>query len=388
MQAERRHGPAAIGVCQPPGGGIPAFSPRASFITVLGVIATDTALAEFLPHLRAAPWVAMDTEADSLHSYPEKLCLVQIGLPGADVLVDPLAALDLGPFWAALGGRELILHGGDYDLRLLHRGPGFVPTSVFDTMLASRLLGYTEFGLTHLVRRFLNVELEKGPQRADWSRRPLTERMMAYARNDARYLRPLTEVLRAQLVEKNRLAWHAQMCRQLIEDAIRPPADDNGDAWRIKSADLLSRRGMAVLRHLWHWRESEARGANRPPFFVLSHDTLFSLAVAVVNGGTPDTLIPPRYSPRRRASLLAAIEEAASVPESEWPHPRRHRGQRLSAGQKHQLDRLRRHRDRAAEQLGMDPTLIASRGTLVRLAADWEKASAELLPWQRELLKG
>ncbi len=329
----------------------------------------------------------MDTEADSLHSYPEKLCLVQISLPGADVLVDPLAGVDLSPFWAALAGREIILHGGDYDLRLLHRGPNFVPASVFDTMLASRLLGFTEFGLTSLVRRFLNVELEKGPQRADWSRRPLTERMIAYARNDARYLRPLTEVLRAQLVEKDRLAWHTQMCRQLIEDAIRPPADDNGDAWRIKSADLLSRQGMAVLRHLWHWREGEARAANRPPFFVLSHDTLFSLAVAAVNGDTADKLIPPRYSPRRLASLSAAIEQALRVPESEWPHPRRHRGQRLTMAQKHQLDRLRRHRDRAAERLGMDPTLIASRGTLVRLAADWEHASAELLPWQRELLK-
>lgn len=351
------------------------------------MIATDAALTAFLPRLRSAPWLAMDTEADSLHSYPEKLCLVQISLPGADVLVDPLAGVNLSPFWAALDGREIILHGGDYDLRLLHRGPNFVPASVFDTMFAARLLGFTEFGLTNLVRRFLNIELEKGPQRADWSRRPLTERMIAYARNDARYLQPLAEVLRVQLAEKGRLAWHVQMCRQLIDDAIQSPANDNGDAWRIRNADLLSRRGLAVLRHLWHWREGQARAANRPPFFVLSHDTLFALAVAATNGDAVEKLMPKRYSPRRRASLAEAIEKALTIPESEWPHPRRHRGQRLTMGQKQQLDRLRQQRDRAAERLGMDPTLIASRGTLVRLAADWEKASAELLPWQRELLK-
>lgn len=351
------------------------------------MIATDAALTEWLPRLKASPWVALDTEADSLHSYPEKLCLVQISLPGEDRLVDPLAGLDLRPLWQALSAREILLHAGDYDLRLLHRGPGFVPTRVFDTMLAARLLGLKEFGLNPLVQKFLGVVLEKGPQRADWSRRPLTERMMTYARNDARYIEPLASRLRAELEAKGRLEWHVQMCEQLIREACQPPSSNHDDAWRIKQADRLSRQGMAILRELWHWRDREAVASNRPPFFILTHDTLFSLAVALANGESPDAFIPRRYSPRRRERLKRAIEEARAVPECDWPIPRKVRGRRLTTAQKHQLERLRAWRDRAAARLDLDPTLIASRSMLVTLAAGSPGAEAGLLPWQEALLR-
>jgi ribonuclease D len=230
------------------------------------------------------------------------------------------------------------------------------------------------------------VVLEKGPQRADWSRRPLTERMVAYALNDARYLHELAQALRRRLAELERLEWHVQFCRQALAEATQPVPDRSDEAWRIKSADLLTPRALAYLRALWQWREQEATGANRPPFFVLSHDLLFNLAVAVAQGDPPDQFIPRRYSPRRRERLLDAIRVAEALPESDWPRPRKHRGRRLTTGQKNQLERLRHRRDRAANRLAIDPTLIASRATLVALAADGEQALAELLPWQRDLL--
>jgi ribonuclease D len=176
------------------------------------------------------------------------------------------------------------------------------------------------------------------------------------------------------------------MCRRLIEDATRPDANGNGNAWRIRNSDSLGPHAQAVLRELWHWREQEALKANRPPFFILNHDALFSLAVALTNGGSVDAVIPKRYSPRRRASLRAAMEKAVQVPEKEWPEPRRHNGRRLSAAQKHHLENLRRRRDRNASRLQIDPTLIASRATLAALASNWAKESETLLPWQRELL--
>lgn len=351
------------------------------------VIETDGALRAFLARLREAPWVAMDTEADSLHSYPEKLCLVQLSIPAEDQLVDPLAGFDLHPLWEALSDREILLHGGDYDLRLLHRGQRFTPRSVFDTMLAARLLGITEFGLTSLVRRFLHVELEKGAQRADWSRRPLTPRMVAYALNDAHHLHPLASILRERLLTEGRLDWHAQMCRQLIEDAIRPSDNHPDDAWRIKGVDRMGGRAMAFMRAVWQWREREALAARRPPFFILSHDAVFEIAMTAAEGGDISGLIPQRFSPRRRSGLCAAVEAAAALPESEWPVARTRRGERLSLAQKHQLDRLRHRRDRAASRLGLDPTLIASRSTLVQLAADWDRYAPDLLPWQLELMK-
>ncbi len=159
------------------------------------VIETDEKLAAWLPKLRAAKWVALDTEADSLHAYPEKVCLIQISIADGDRLVDPLAKINLDPLLEALNAHELIMHGADYDLRLLRKHHEFTPSAIFDTMLAARLLGERQFGLSSLVEKFLGVKLDKGSQKADWARRPLTEKMEIYARNDTRHLKPLADKL-------------------------------------------------------------------------------------------------------------------------------------------------------------------------------------------------
>jgi len=352
----------------------------------LVVINTQPALAELASRLRAAEWLAIDTEADSLHSYPEKLCLLQLAFPGGDDLVDPLAGLDLAELWEVLGPQELILHGGDYDLRLLYRTQAFVPHRVFDTMLAARLLGETAFGLTDLVERFLGAKLEKGAQKANWSVRPLTERMMVYARNDVRHLKVLADRLRTQLEEQGRIEWHQQMCGQLVHDSTQRRSTEVDGQWRLKGADRLDRRTLAVLRELWLWREREAVQANRPPFFILAHETLMAMAVAGASGQPIDPLIPRRYTARRRNSLLKAAAHALALPESKFPQPRRLPHLRLSGAGRKLLEQLRRRRDQAAARLGLDPTLIASRATLHALAADWDRHSAELLPWQRGIL--
>src|ERR1041385_8454508 len=136
-----------------------SFLPR-SFVLYCGVIDTDQKLAPLLPKLQKADWIAVDTEADSLHAYPEKLCLIQISIAGEDELLDPLSSMEMGPLLEVLGRHELIFHGADYDLRLLRKSCGFVPSAISDTMLASRLLGYREFGLNHLVSKHLGVPLE------------------------------------------------------------------------------------------------------------------------------------------------------------------------------------------------------------------------------------
>ena len=221
----------------------------------LDVVDTLDKLAELLPKLEAADWIAIDTEADSLHAYPEKLCLIQVSFEGADEIIDPLAGVDLAPLWAVLGKHELIFHGADYDLRLLRKGYAFVPSAIFDTMIAARLVGAKEFGLSNLVSKYLGITLEKGPQKANWARRPLTERMETYARNDTRYLKPLTDILRQQLVEKGRVEWQQESCASLIADCAQFRPVDPDMMWRVKGSHQLNPRGLAVVRELWHWRE-------------------------------------------------------------------------------------------------------------------------------------
>lgn len=347
----------------------------------------DLKLAALLGPIASAPWIALDTEADSLHAYPEKVCLMQISLPGADELIDPLSGIDLGPLFKALGRHELIMHGADYDLRLLRKHHDFVPRAIFDTMLASRLLGVMQFGLTNLVSQYLGVTLDKGSQKADWARRPLTERMETYARNDTHHLKALADRLTTDLEAKGRLAWHQESCARLIRDCgeVKPP--DLDMIWRVKGNHRLTRPGLAVLREIWHWRELEAIEANKPPYFILQHEALVELAAAASAGRPIEPLIPPRFSRRRHSGLTAAIRQGLAVPAQKRPEPVRQIFRRISDATKRRLAELQARRDARARELEIDPTLIASRAVLLDLAEDWERHQAELMSWQRELLK-
>ena len=350
------------------------------------MIDTDPHVAGLVARLDGAPWVAVDTEADSLHAYPEKLCLLQISIPDLDELVDPLARINLSPVLQALGQHELIMHGADYDLRLLRKHHDFVPRAVFDTMLAARLLGVTMFGLTNLVSQYLNVTLEKGSQKADWARRPLTPRMEDYARNDTRYLKPVADQLRAALEARGRLEWHREMCARLVVECsvIQPSEPDT--AWRIKGSHKLSRPALAVLREIWEWREKEALAANRPPFFILAHESLANIAAAAADGQPFDSLLPRRFPDRRRLGVTRAVQAGLSVPPDQQPQPVRHSFERISDAVKRRVNELQQIRDARAAKLEIDPTLIASRATLLDLARDWNTHFPSLMNWQKELL--
>src|SRR6266853_1345775 len=150
-----------------------------------------------------------------------------------DVIVDPLAGLDLEPLRRALESREIVLHGSDYDLRMLRRGLNFVAHKIFDTLIAARLLGIREFSLAALVKRYFGLELPKGSQKADWAKRPLPARMAEYAINDTRYLLSLAEKLEAELDACERRDWLCQSCRRAIEQAAVARARKQDEFWRV-----------------------------------------------------------------------------------------------------------------------------------------------------------
>src|SRR5262249_19168464 len=154
------------------------------------------------------------------------------------------------------------------------------PRAVFDTMIASRLLGCRQFGLNHLLHKYLGVTLEKGPQKANWARRPLTERMTAYALNDVRHLKALADILCAQLRGLGRLAWHDESCARQIADCAEQPVPDLDLIWRVKGSHRLDPAALGVLRELWRWREHEAVHANKPPYFVLATEKMVEIAAA------------------------------------------------------------------------------------------------------------
>jgi ribonuclease D len=360
---------------------------RAFAVKNYGLINNDQKLAALLPRLRAAKWLALDTEADSLHAYPEKVCLIQISTTDGDELVDPLAEINLDPLFDVFNAHELIFHAADYDLRLLEKHHQFTPSAIFDTMLAARLLGELQFGLSNLVEKFLGVKLDKGSQKADWAQRPLTERMEIYARNDTHYLKPLADKLKLELQNKNRLAWHQESCARLIVECSQPSVVDPDSVWRVKGSSILGRPALAILRELWQWREREAISHCRPPFFILSHERMVDIADAAAAREPFENIVPPRMSPRRRETLLEAVKIGLAVHADQWPEILRHKFNRPNEAEFRRFRELEKIRNAHAHAHGIDPTLIASKATLGDLSRDWDKHAPELMNWQRELLK-
>jgi ribonuclease D len=359
-----------------------------------GLIATSAQLTELLEKIEPVDRVAIDTEADSLHCYREKLCLLQISAPAAvsdcgydgaarDYIVDPLTHLDLAPLCAVLAQKEIVLHGADYDLRLLRRSLNFAARRIFDTVIAARLLGIREFSLAALVESFFGVKLAKGSQKANWARRPLPEQMVKYAINDTRYLLPLADRLESQLREQDRLDWLRQSCERAIEQAAVERVRDADEAWRIRGSGALRGRAAAVLRALWQWREKEAEAVDRPPFHILQNDELVRAAESFAAGSVPDYRY---FSPRRRRAFCDAAQSALQLPEEEWPVSRRRLGIRPNAEVVRRSEELRGRRDRAARELELEPTFVAPRATLEAIAADEARAEKLLVPWQQESL--
>jgi ribonuclease D len=348
------------------------------------MIETDAQLAELLPRLEAVDRIAVDTEADSLHCYFEKLCLVQLSFGGNDYLVDPLSSVDLTPLATVLAQKEIVLQGADFDLRLLRRSMNFAATRIFDTVIAARLLGIRAFSLAALVEQFFGVTLAKGSQKANWAQRPLPKHMAEYAMNDTRYLLPLAETLERQLQERGRLEWFRQSCQRQLEQTAVQRVRDEDEAWRISGSGTLDPRTSAVLRELWHWREKEAQAADRPAFHILQNHLLIQTAHAFVAGESPDFR---HFSARRRQAFRKAAEKGLNLPEAEWPVRRRRSGTRPSPQIERAAEALRRRRDAVADEHGLEPSFIAPRGALDAVAADESRSTTLLVPWQRSLLE-
>ena len=327
--------------------------------------------------------IALDTEADSLHCYFDKLCLLQISVPGQNLLIDPLSGLSLEPLFQALHGKTVVIHSADYDLRLLKKLGYDGPSTLFDTMIGARLLGAREFGLAALLHQHFGMTLSKGSQKANWAIRPLPREMLEYAVNDTIKLLELAEIQESRLRELGRYGWFEQMCERQVRQASIVKERDPETLWRITGYAELSPRGMAVLRSLWHWRDQEAQATDRPVFHILNNDALLD-ASARFDGGLP--VDPKHLRGSRRQRFFESADAAMTLPESEWPRIIRKPRLRTTQEQENRFRHLRKHRDAIAEQLQIDPTLIAPKALLEQLSRCEEGALESLLPWQRECL--
>ncbi len=348
------------------------------------LIDSSNALVDWCAAIARANVIALDTEGDSLHCYFEKLCLIQIGLPDRNILVDPLAAIDLSPLNATLEGKPLVFHGCDYDLRMLRRGIGFSPNNVFDTYHAARLAGIKEVGYASLVKFFFGIDLPKSSQKANWARRPLTLPMMKYALNDTRYLLDLSDRLAALLQAKQRWSWLEETCGRAVAAAATDRDRDLDKVWKVAGSAALRGQASAVLRELWFWRDAEAREVDRPAFQILRNEDLIAIARRAAE--TDFVELPGHLPSGRRRRLRESIERALRLPESAWPQAQSAPRVRSTAEQDQLFEVLKSKRDKVAAELELDPGVVAPRQALERVAREPESSSEVLMAWQCELL--
>lgn len=229
----------------------------------------------------SAKAIAVDTEADSMHSYFEKVCLLQLAADSGDAwVVDPLELRGLESIGRTFANPEVVkvFHGADFDVAGMHRDFGFVFNNIFDTMIASTLLGDDKLSLRDLVARFFGVTLEKAYTTCDWGRRPLDARQLEYSYLDVAYLVQLYEIQRDRIAEAD-LVEEAQIEFERLSRREGAQREFDSFGWlRIKGSKELPLLNQAVLHEVFAVRDQHARRMDRPVFKVVGNDAILRIA--------------------------------------------------------------------------------------------------------------
>ncbi|MFC1961921.1 ribonuclease D [Chloroflexota bacterium] len=334
--------------------------------------------------------IALDTESNSFHRYPEQLCLIQINTHHKVYIIDTIVLREITSLKEVLADASTIkiVHGADYDIRSLDRHYGFRIRNLYDTNIAARFAGLTRVGLADLIEDLLGVTISKSKrlQRADWGQRPLSAEALDYAAVDVCYLFALREILEQRLRTLGRTAWVAEECARL--EGVRYTAPCLETAYlSVKGAKDLDGRGLAILRSLFLFREEEARRQNRPPFYIVPNATLVSLAMNPPATLSKVTGIGHTGMQRFGRGLQKAICDGLAAPSIRRPHPVP--VDRFSHKQIQRLTRLKDWRAALGASLSLDPSLLWPMASLERLAKApdsicLELTSPDIRRWQRD----
>jgi len=358
------------------------------------IITTMPRLCQVVEILNNQTEIALDLEMDSLHHYKEKVCLLQVSTRTESWLIDPLALNNVKPLADPLENPNIriVMHGADYDVRSLFRDFEIAISNLFDTMIASRLLGMAECGLAAILKNRFDIQLDKKYQKADWSKRPLSLEMINYAAADTATLLPLYDQLSAELMEKGRELWFLEECNLVCRARV---SEKEGPFFiSCKGAGKLNNESLTILENILILRDKQAQKLDRPPFKVMSAETMLEIAekrphtlhdLSAIKGMTPAQV--SRFGPM----IFEAISNAMAVPpERRLSFPRQRRKE-TSEGAKERIKNLKIWREDFSRQLGLDPGVVAPNWILESLADANAVTISELdsiigmREWQKQL---
>ncbi|MBC7793501.1 MAG: HRDC domain-containing protein [Clostridia bacterium] len=368
------------------------------------MIETEQALEAWAERCAGSRIIAVDTESDSFHHYREKVCLVQMTVDGVDAIIDPLATRTMEPLREIFEDPKYVkvFHDAVYDLICLRRDFDLHLCGLFDTMVASRLLGKRTFGLAPILDQYFGFKADKRMQRSDWAQRPLSGEQIQYARFDTHFLPQLTDRLQAELETAGRWLWAREEFTRLPDVAARitPRAvgiDPDG-FWRVKGIRGMSPEGLGRVRALYIARERIAERLDRPAFKVFGDHVLVEIA-----GSTPS---PDSLRPRpglRRAGVdrfgkeIAIALEAAKPVFGKAPPgavKRRRSGRFLDPDARERYEDLRTLRREIADTIGLEPEVALGNAVLEELARKPRVERSELedhpdlVGWRSDIFVG
>lgn len=333
------------------------------------LIKTTQQLNQLILQLRQEDCIAVDTESDSLYSYFEKVCLLQISTRAENFIIDPLL-VDITPIGEifASPNHEKIFHAAEFDILSLNRDYGFEFENLFDTMIAAKILGWEKIGLGNILKRRFSIKTNKQFQQYNWGKRPIDVQALTYAYGDTAYLHQLRALQIELLTQNNRLKEARAAFNR--EKTLRGTAKKFSPSqfWKIKNAKLLGPDAQALLQALFVFRDNYARHVDMPAFKIMSDATLVSLAE-----NPPRDLsalkktkgINRKLLKRHGQKLLKVLLTKHAPPQ---PQKRNGYGQTMHGADWSRYEHLRSWRNELAENRGVDPDVILPNGTLKAIA--------------------
>lgn len=293
------------------------------------LIARQDELEALIAELRNAGSFAFDSEFIGELTYIPKLCLIQAASSSRIALIDPLAGLDLTPFWTLVADPavEKIVHAGQQDVEPLFRAIGRPPARLFDTQISTAFIGLGyPLSLSKLIQSLVGVKLTKGLTFTHWDRRPLTTQQLRYAANDVRYLPAARAELGRRLEALGHAAWALEESASLA-DATLYLFDPQTEFHKIRGSSSLPPQNLAVLRELTAWRDRTAQEEDVPPRSLMRDEVLLELArhPATSTGALARVRGLPRpVEAGHGAAIVAGTAHALAQPPAQWPSVRQY----------------------------------------------------------------
>ncbi len=316
--------------------------------------------------------MGVDLEADSMHCFKEKICLIQMADKTDCYIIDPLCISDFSSFKHLMETPDItkVFHGADFDIRSMDRDFGIRVQNLFDTEIACRFLGFKERGLAALLKKYFNIHVDKKFQKGNWSKRPIDPEMIAYSAADVAHLIELADILKAVLKDLGRYDWALEE----FDIQTRVRYENNHEAplfKRFKGAGKMDARSLAVLENLLALRMTVAQKKDIPLFKVFGADAIQKLVDT-----RPDSLhwladcgaLSHKQYQMYGQACVDAVVNGLSLDKNALPGYPKQSNPRLSKKDQDKIKALKKMRDKKSRALGLEPGFLFNNASITAAA--------------------